>query len=76
MKDKQHQHSENKDDISEVVSEKASDVVSVSAEELMSHYRRDAYGANKKYSDDSIQPGVPRIALPPGHSPKSIHCQR
>ena len=72
LKDKQLQHSENKGDISKVVSEKTSDVVSVSAEELMSHYRRDAYGANKKYSDDSIQFGVPRIVPPPGHVPKSI----
>lgn len=71
LKDKRHQHSE---DVSsnEVNVDRSQEVVSISASELMSHYRKDAYGANKKYSDDSIQPGVPRIPLPPGHLRKSI----
>ena len=76
FKDKRHENTENEDGISdwipELVSEDKSEVMSVSAEELMSHYRRDAYGANKKYSDASIQPGVPRPPLLPGHAPKSI----
>lgn len=71
LKDKQHQPSKNKDDILKAVSEDTSEVVSVSAEDLMFHYRRDAYGANKKYCDDLILPDVPRIPLPPGTPLKS-----
>ena len=48
LKDNQHQQSDNEDDISREVDE---DTPGVSASELMAHYRRDAYGANRKYSN-------------------------